>query len=136
MSPVRASLSYGVTGADVTPPATVSDFFLVASNGTDDVLIATNALPGDNGMAGGRPAHYEIRRAASVIDTEGKWASAAPSPGDGNGFGLNDCAGIPGQYVEFYLLNLTPGTHWYHIRFTDLAGNVGGISNGVQVVLA
>lgn len=127
--PVRPSLVYLVPSMDVVAPGTVTDLVLVGSNGTDDALFATNALPGDNGFTDGVPHSYEFRSAAAPIATEGDWTAAAATSW------VNTPSGLPGGYSEMYLTDQSAGTRYYHVRFTDLAGNVGGISNGVQVVL-
>ena len=129
MSPVRASLVYRDAVADTTPPATISDLYFVGSNGTDDITFATDAMPGDDGMDGGRPHAYEFRSAAAPIVTEGDWTAAAATSW------INSPPGVVGGYIEMYLTGQPSGTRYYHVRFSDLSGNVGGISNGVQVTL-
>lgn len=126
---VRASLVYAESTADTTPPGAVSDLYLVGSNGTDDITFATDAMPGDDGMSGGRPYQYEFRSAAAPIMTEGDWTAAAATSW------VNTPSGVVGGYLEMYLTGQPAGMRYYHVRFTDLAGNVGGISNGIGVTL-
>ena len=128
MSPVRSSLVYILPSADVTAPGTVSDLALLGA-GLDDVTF-TATMPGDNGTSGGRPHTYEFRSAASAIVTEGDWTAAAATSWVG------EASGMVGYSVEMYLTAQPSGTRYYHVRFTDYAGNRGGISNGVQVAFA
>ena len=130
MSPVRASLVYRDAVADTTPPAAVTDLFLVSSNGVDDLLFATDSMPGDNGASGGRPHMYEFRSSVSPIATEGDWSASSATSWVNSAGG-----GIVGEYFEMYLTSQPTGTRYYHVRFSDLAGNIGAISNGVQVTL-
>lgn len=116
-------------GGDVTPPGTITDFFLVTSNGTDDALFAAPAVPPD--FPTGSPAFYEIRRRAGLqITSDVAWNAAEQVSGGWQAESSGD-----GDYAEYYLVGLSTGSHWYHIRWKDAAGNVGAISNGVAITL-
>lgn len=113
---------FGVGGADLTPPATVSN--LAASNALTSSVQLTWTAPGDDGYSGVATS-YELRWSTSPISAA-NFASATavnpqPSPASG------------GSAQSFTVTGLQPGVSYFMaLRARDEVGNESGVSNTVS----
>ncbi|WP_437282617.1 hypothetical protein WME90_19165 [Sorangium sp. So ce375] len=114
-------LTFALT-ADMTPPAQVTDLAALQVEATSASIRFTS--PGDDGFDG-TPAAYEIRWSLSPLDdgtfSAGKAVSApAAQPG--------------GSPVQAVIDGLPPSsTVFIALRAIDEAGNIGPVSNNIQV---
>ena len=106
-------------GADVTPPATITD--LAAVQVSDDYALLTWTAPGDNGMTG-TVAAYDLRKSTQPIDAanfdEASPVATAPE------------IQPAGSAQSYAVLGLTASsTYYFALKAGDAAGNWSAISN-------
>ena len=108
-----------IIGADLTPPAPITD--LAASNPTSNSINLTWTAPGDDGNSG-TASQYDIRYSTSNI-TETNWGDAT------------QCTGEPtpksaGNSESFVVTGLNPNTTYYFaVKTADEVPNWSLISN-------
>lgn len=113
------AVPFSAGGADVTPPAAVTD--LAASNVQATTLLLGWTAPGNDGTVGLASA-YDLRRSTSPITTA-NFASATPLSPQPTPL----IAGSPQTYV---VTGLTGGTTYYFaIKTRDGMGNWSALSN-------
>ncbi|MCJ7655831.1 MAG: PQQ-binding-like beta-propeller repeat protein [Dehalococcoidia bacterium] len=109
-------------GADITPPAKVTD--LTVAEVTSNSVTLTWTAPGDDGNVG-TASQYDIRYSISSI-TETNWDSAT------------QCTGVPypqpaGSSENFTVTGLSAGaTCYFALKTSDEAGNESGLSNVIS----
>ena len=109
----------GVSGPDVTPPATVSN--LTFSQVFDLSAVLSWTAPGDNG-ASGTATTYDLRYSTSPI-TAANFASATP-------VNPQPVPALGGTLQTYVLLNLSRATTYYvAVRALDDANNWSAVSN-------
>lgn len=115
----------GAPAGDTTDPARVTDLVVVGTGPGEAILGWTAA--GDDGFSG-TAAHWDLRWNTNVI-TGGNWEASTSELG---GWAVNGIAG--GTAVERTVLDPGQTPVWYAVRYRDEAGNMGLVSNNVQVI--
>jgi hypothetical protein len=110
--------------ADITPPAAIVTLQAGAPRKAPQLhMLISWTAPGNDGIAGGAAAEYDLRYRPDVAITEGNWGSSThvgglPAPS------------APGTLQSVTAVGLKPNTiyHWA-IKTRDAAGNLSPISN-------
>ncbi len=114
-------------GGDVTAPAQVTDLELVGPPFNGEALIGWTAA-GDDGLAG-LAAEFDIRwRSDGAILNAAQWNSAISLFG---GWAVNSVSG--GLFIDYLINDTGFAPIWVAVRYRDEAGNVGPISNSLQI---
>lgn len=108
---ISNSPSTTVPGADVTPPAKITD--LIANPGDNEGEVAlTWTAPGDDGNSGGKAQEYNIKYSLSDITDENEFNDATGVVGE-------PAPKNPGETETFTVTGLTPDTGYYFAIVTE-----------------
>jgi hypothetical protein len=107
--------------ADAIPPAAVDDLSALVGEQPGEVRLFWTA-PGDDGLASGPAAQYDLRYSDAAITAE-NWASAAAVPS-------GPAPGMAGSAESFTVGGLVPNTVYYFaLKAADEVPNWSGLSN-------
>ncbi|MEA3189590.1 MAG: hypothetical protein QOD77_172 [Thermoplasmata archaeon] len=120
-------------GADVTPPAKVTDLRVQTDAVLANSVLLAWTAPADDSLAGGAVTSYVFKVSTSAIDPAGFDALVNPN-GITPEFEPAAMAAV-NQTQTLRLVGLNPTTQYHFaIRAVDEAGNAGGVSNAVTAL--